>query len=472
MAADPRSSARPGAERVRADSDRVQFRRAMSLLVMTVFVPGSAQLVAGDRRVGRLATRIWAGVAVLLFGLAVGTVVDAGVAVRLVTDPAALLVLRVGLILGALFWVLLLLDAWRLGHPPSMPRGRRLALAGVSTALVAMLASSLLFSAHVVAVQRDVLLEVFGDGSAVDAESGRYNVLLLGGDSAATRWGLRPDSVTLASIDAESGRTVLFGLPRNLADVPFPNGSVLAERFPDGFDCDGCYMNGVYTWALDHPGLFPDVDNPGLAATTMTVEEITGLPVHYYAMVNMQGFQQLVDAMGGVTLRVRTTIAIGGIGSEVTGEIQPGIRHLDGLQTLWYARSRAYDDDYSRMARQKCVLAAMLDQLSPRKVLLNVQEIARAGAELLSTDIPHTELDTFVELALKARHEPIGTVSFVPPMIDTGAPDYALIREKVAEAVAKAEADAAPSGRAHRRDARTDRAVEAANSSDDLGATC
>ncbi len=464
---------RSGSDRLRADSDRIRFRRALSLLVMTVLVPGSAQLLCGDRRVGRLAVRAWAAVAVLLVLLALAIWIDTGVALRLFTDPVALLVVRGGLTVGAIGWVLLLLDAWRLGDPPALPQRRRLALAGVSTALTGVLAGSLLFSAHVVAVQRDVLLEVFGDGTAVDAAAGRYNVLLLGGDSGATRWGLRPDSVTLASIDADTGRTVLFGLPRNLASVPFPDGSPMDEAFPEGFDCEGCYFNGVYTYALDHPELFPDVKNPGLEATTQVVEEITGLPVHYYAMVNMQGFQNLVNAVGGVTLRVRTPIAIGGIGGEITDTIEPGVRHLDGYQTLWYARSRAYDDDYSRMARQKCVMAAMLKQLSPQKVLLHVQEIARASAELLSTDIPHGELDTFVDLALKARSQPLTTVSFVPPMVNTSDPDYALIREKVLAAIAKAEGDgSADSANRPRREQRTEKAVQAANQSGDLGAAC
>ncbi len=453
---------------------------------MTLVVPGSAQLVCGDRRVGRLALRVWAGVGVGIAVLALMSAVSSGVALWLATSPVVLLLLRTGLILAAIFWVLLLLDAWRLGDPPTLPQRRRLVLAGVSAALTGLLAGPLLFGAHVVAVQRDVLLEVFGQGDPADAQDGRYNVLLLGGDSGDARWGLRPDSVTLASIDAETGRTVLFGLPRNLADVPFPAGSPMAVDFPTGFDCSGCYFNGVYTYALDHPEMFPGAENPGLAATTQAVEEITGLPVHYYAMVNMQGFQSLVNAVGGVTLRVRTPIAIGGIGGEVTGTIKPGIRHLDGYQTLWYARSRAYDDDYSRMGRQKCVMAAMLKQLSPQQVLLHVQEIAAAGAELLSTDIPHRELNTFVALALRARTQPITTVSFVPPMINTSDPDYDLMRSKVSAAIDKAEGDTSTEGdsgaadnpadkqpaKPRPRDRRTDKAVEAANQSEDLGSAC
>lgn len=457
---------------LRAHSDRIRFRRALSLLVMTLMVPGSAQLVCGERRVGRIAVRLWASGVVVLAALALAVWWNRGVAVGLLTDPAALLAVRAALILAAVGWVLLLLDAWRLGAAANLPRRRRLVLAGVSTALTGLLASSLLFSAHVVAVQRDVLLEVFGDGSAVDAADGRYNVLLLGGDSGATRWGLRPDSVTLASIDAETGRTVLFGLPRNLEDVPFPDGSVMDEQFPDGFDCQGCYLNSVHTWAQVHAELFGGVEEPGLEATTGAVEEITGLPVHYYAMVNMEGFQDLVEAVGGVTLRVLTPIAIGGVGGEVTGTIEPGVQHLDGYQTLWYARSRAYDDDYSRMARQKCVLAAMLDQLGPRQVLLHVREIAKASAELLSTDIPHGELATFVELALQARQQPIATVSFVPPMVDTADPDFEGIRAKVDAAIAKAEGAEPSDVDGGRRKGTAQQKVEAANSSDDLAAAC
>ena len=60
----------------------------------------------------------------------------------------------------------------------------------------------------------------------------------------------------MASIDAETGRTVLIGLPRNLENFRFAEGSVMDEQFPDGFDCDGCYLNGVSTWAEDHTELY------------------------------------------------------------------------------------------------------------------------------------------------------------------------------------------------------------------------
>ena len=185
-------------------------------------------------------------------------------------------------------------------------------------------AGTLLFGAHIVGVQRDFILTMFAGDHVSDAHHGRYNVLLLGGDSGAGRWGLRPDSMTIASIDEETGRTVLIGLPRNMANFPFAKGSVMAEQFPQGFDCEGCYLNGVSTWAQDHTALFGKSKQPGVDATIMAIEGITGVKINYWAMVNLQGFRDLVDAVGGVTLNVRQPIPVGGLGSDVTGYIQPG----------------------------------------------------------------------------------------------------------------------------------------------------
>src|SRR3990170_3169510 len=126
---------------------QLRFRRALSLLAMTVVLPGSAQLVAGNRRVGVLALRCALGLLALTLLLGIAGWLDGGLLVGLATDPRALLGMRVLLMALAVGWVLLLLDAWRLGDPPALPRRPRLALAGVSTMLVALLTSMLLFSA-------------------------------------------------------------------------------------------------------------------------------------------------------------------------------------------------------------------------------------------------------------------------------------------------------------------------------------
>jgi anionic cell wall polymer biosynthesis LytR-Cps2A-Psr (LCP) family protein len=172
------------------------------------------------------------------------------------------------------------------------------------------------------------------------------------------------------------------------------------------------------------------------------VEGITGLDLNYYAMVNLRGFRAMVQAVGGLTLNVRDRIPIGGVGGPVTGYIEPGVQRLNGFQTLWFARSRESADDYSRMARQKCVMNAMLQQLSPTTVVRNFESIADASEKLVDTDLPASELGRFAELAMKARSQPVRTVSFVPPAVSTSDPDVTKIRSMVRTALDRAEGKA------------------------------
>jgi polyisoprenyl-teichoic acid--peptidoglycan teichoic acid transferase len=199
-------------------------------------------------------------------------------------------------------------------------------------------------------------------------------------------------------------------------------------------------------------------------------------------MINHAGFRGLVDAMGGLTLNVREPIPIGRIG-KIEGYVKPGVRKLNGFETLWYARSRAAADDYSRMARQKCVMNAMLQQLSPTKVITKFEAITKATQGLISTNLPASELDNFAQLALKTRNQPVRTVSFVPPAINTGNPDIAKIRSMIkaaTEGESKPAKAKAPAKKGFTRDrAATTGASKgdlqsgyAANEAEDLTSSC
>lgn len=459
---------------------RVRFRRAITLMVMTLFVPGSAQLVAGNRRIGRVAVRLWLGLlgtgaTVFLIGL-----VWHGFIFWLASDTLILGLLRTVLMLLAIGWAALFVDAWRIGQPLSLQQNQRLAVVGVNGVLCFSVVGTLLFGAHVVGVQRDFIVTMFGDGQASSAVDGRYNVLLLGGDSGAGRWGLRPDSLTVASIDEETGQAVLIGLPRNMANFPFAEGSVMEEQFPDGFDCDGCYLNGVSTWADDNTELFGTSKSPGVDATVQAVEGITDLKINYWAMVNLEGFKDLVDAVGGVELNVRSRIPVGGLGSDVTGYLEPGTRTLDGHDTLWFARAREGSDDYSRMARQKCVMNAMITQISPQKALGNFEGIMKATSGMISTNLPSSEVDRFIQLAMMVKGQKISTLSLVPPMINTAEPDIDLVHTKVADMIDRAEGGgSSPTGKGRKASTSVTGgslgsrdAGYAANEAEDLGAAC
>jgi len=453
----------------------------MALMVMTLVLPGSAQLVAGNRDVGRIAMRTWFCLVVVGVLTVGASLLDHRIAFELASNTLVLGLLRFGLIALALGWAFLFVDAWRIGQPLTLSHQHRRAVVSVNGLLCFSVAGALLFGSHLVAVQRDLMLTMFGDGEEAGSTHGRYNVVLFGGDAGAGRTGLRPDSITVASIDAETGKTVLISLPRNLTNFPFREGSVMDEQFPDGFDAD--YLNGVSTWATDRPELFPDSDNPGLDATVMAVEGITDLDISYWAMVNLEGFKDLVDAFGGVTLNVRDQIPVGLPTDSYFRYIEPGVQKLDGQETLWFARARYGSDDYSRMARQKCVMSAMLQQVSPQAALRNFQSIARASSDMVSTSIPGSEVGRFLDLALKARSQKISTLSLVPPLVNTGDPDIPEVQALVALAIDRAEGDApAPEKPRKKRKQQSSTTTGgslgsmaegyAANQSADLGASC
>ena len=435
---------------------------------MTLIAPGSAQLAAGNRTLGRVALRIWVGLWAVLLLLGIGALVWRSAVIGLFTNSTVLLLLQVLLVLLGIGWGLLFVDAWRLARPPELARRHRLGFAALAGVLVFVVVGGLVSSASIVASQRSLMSTVFAGGGETKAQAGRYNILLLGGDAGKGRTGLRPDSLTVASVDAETGRTVLIGLPRNMEDVPFPESSPMHKKFPKGFGCEdhSCMLNAVYTYASTHPGLYPkSVKDPGVQATKEAVEGATGLKINYYAMVDLKGFEALIDAVGGVRIDVNRDIPIGGGEAKLYGYVKKGKNQLlNGRSALWFARSRSDSSDYDRMARQKCVMTAMLKQLDPVTVLTNFNQIAAAGKQVVETDIPPSKVDTMVTLALQAKTKPIASVSFVPPAIYPGSPDIAKMHSMVAKKIAKAEAKDNPTAAPTPAEQPTDAASSSSSS--------
>ena len=415
-------------------------RRAVTLLVLTLVLPGSAQLAAGSRRLGRFALRVGAGLLVLGLVLLLVGLANRTALLTLLTHRVSLVLLQVLLVAVAALWVVLLVDAWRLGRPDRLPtRDRRWMLALL---VVLLLVPGLVgWAGATVGTARAAMSSVFASGQAVGAVDGRYNILLLGGDSGAGRIGMRPDSIQLASVDAETGRAVLFGFSRETENIHFRPGSVMAGLMPQGWVCgDECLLNALYTWGQQHAGEFPaGTTEPGLLATTEAVESLTGLDVQYHVLVDLKGFSSLVDAVGGLDITVQRRTPIGGGSSPIKGHIEPGKRHLDGYHALWYARSRVDSTNYERMARQRCVVTALVKQLDPQTVVLHLGDLAAASTGVFSTDIPQDALAGLAEVAVKTKREKITSVNFVPPLIKPWDYDPEVIRTTVATAIASSE---------------------------------
>ena len=373
------------------DSPRVRFRRALALCAMTVVAPGSVQYMVGRRRwVGVVALFVWAGLLVAGAVLAWRFRTNRSAMLDMLTDTDVLLAARFGVAFVAIGWIALLIDAWRMAKPFTLNLVRGGLVMLVNTALVLGVGASAVVASQAIDAPRQVIQEVFTATKTSAPLKGRYNVLLVGSDSGKDRIGIRPDSLTVASIDADTGRTVLISLPRNLQNVPFPEDSPMRTLYPNGYNCgSSCLINAVHTAAAGREDLYPNSNDPGLDATIDAVEGATNLKVNYFVMVNLKGFRSLIDAVGGVEVDVKSRIAMFGTTTVYKQQyIEPGKQRLNGEEALWYSRSRYGADDYVRMGRQKCMMKYMADQLSPQKVVFNAQEIAASSKRLLRTNMP------------------------------------------------------------------------------------
>lgn len=416
-------------------------RRAWWLLGLNLLIPGSAQLLAGDRRWGRFAV----GATFVLWGAALAAallfVLWRPAALTLATNVVVLWIAQAAAIFYAVLWLLTTLDALRLVRLVRTPSGARLPIALFAVLSLVLSTGTAGYAAMLAGVGRDALASVFGAGGIVAPIDGRYTILLLGGDAGADRIGLRPDSITLVSVDAGSGAVTMVGIPRNLYNVPFEESSPLHEVWPNGFDCgDDCLLAYLYPWVEERPELYPDAEangsTPALEAMSDAVEGVTGLPVQFTVLIDMAGFARLIDALGGVVVTVDEPVQLGINGGPVIGEIAAGEQRMDGETALWYARSRYNLTDFDRMEHQRDIQEAMLRQLDPATVLTRFQAIAEASSGLVRTDIPQSMLGVLSDLAVQSRDQEIRRLELVPPTIDNLDPDWALVRELVGEAVA------------------------------------
>jgi len=466
---------RARAESTDADEQKHRFRAYVRRASLGSLVPGLGLILGGQRKAG--ITMLLTFLALIVGAVALLASRSRTELVGLAVDPSFLMLAAAALALLAL---LLLASAAYSHHrlqPAGIRRGQRLGGALVLVLVTSMVVTPVAMASRYALVQHELVTNVFTaadtdtdsstDDASTDPQNGepepapapvdpwadfdRVNVLLIGSDAGSGREGTRPDTNIVASIEPETGDTVLFSLPRNLENVPFPRGSLLSSYYPFGWqgepgDRGSELLNAVYRYVpAAHPELFDDVDDPGAEAMKLAAEGVTGLPIDYYVMVDLDGFQQVVDALGGIDITVSQRVPLessmlpAGYCSEPTYYLEPGRQRLNGYEALWYARVRCggegLSDDYDRMRRQRCVIGAMIERADPLTVLRRYESLAGTAQQIVSTDIPTSMVPAFAELALRVQAGTTRSLPFTDRVINTGNPDYFGIQSQVRDAI-------------------------------------
>jgi LCP family protein required for cell wall assembly len=218
------------------------------------------------------------------------------------------------------------------------------------------------------------------EGPTSSLAGGVTNVVVVGSDSrevlseeeqatkgdAAQIGGQRSDTLILVHLDPSRQQAVMVHFPRDLlVDIP-------------GYGRDR--INAAY--------------NAGGANLVLrTVKRLSGLPIHHYVEVNFEGFQRLVDAVGGVRICTERPIVDEKAGLSLE---QPGCRILGGVRALAFVRARnvAGDviPDFARIARQQQFIRALLNKLLTVRSLLR-PSLIREAAGNVSTDAELKTID-------------------------------------------------------------------------------
>jgi LCP family protein required for cell wall assembly len=215
-------------------------------------------------------------------------------------------------------------------------------------------------------------------------------VLVLGNDSNPSRlrrgMGKLTDSIIVLSVNAKHTQVSMISFPRDMVDIPMGNGSIWSDK-----------INSIVYWR-------------GEGAMKRAISTTIGQPIDYYVEVGMEDFGRLVNAVGGIDVKVPVSI----YDPTIPLSIRAGTRHMSGNLALSYARSRHTTSDWDRAARQQLVLAAIVRKLVNPKTKVNISALYRSLATL-QTDMRLADLSAFVQVArLSARAKVVSGV-LAPP---------------------------------------------------------
>lgn len=458
-----------------AGSPQVMTRRAWWLVALNFLVPGSAQILAGSRRLGRIG---------LVATLVMWTVIVLAVVTSLLwptlfyslANGAALLVIQLALLAYAVLWLVLTVDTLRLVRFVKVRGWSKFGAAVVAILGLVISSGGAAYAAQsLIGPAREALATIFGNsGPSVPPSDGYYNILLLGADSGLGRDSMRFDSISVVSINADTGAVTITGIPRDLQRAPFAPGP-MQDLYPEGFaghvsqTCGWSaginqLTNAVEVCQADRgASIYPDAaaqgSSPAIEATKDAAAGVLGIEIPYYVFVDMKGFADIVDALGGVDITVTERLPKGG-GPTYEGEpaddwaigwIEAGQQRMDGDTAQWYARSRYTTSDWDRMRRQRELQQAILAQATPANVLLRFQEVAAAGEDLVQTDIPESLLPFLTGLAVKAKEQPVTTIELTPEGAgidpdDPSADDWTIVRDLIQTTLHPPTATPAPEG--------------------------
>jgi LCP family protein required for cell wall assembly len=220
--------------------------------------------------------------------------------------------------------------------------------------------------------------------------SKRITILVTGIDSGHGRNHALTDTLMLISVDPDTNKVAMLSFPRDISDFPMYDGTTYHGK-----------INSLMTYARLHPGDFPDGGLPTLAKE---IGYLAGVPVGYFAAINLDGFSRMIHLVGGVDVVNPRRIDdphYDWFDGTHGFQLAAGPVHLDGRIGLAYVRSRQGigDSDFTRAARQQQVLQALRKKLTNPSVIARFPRLVQALGSSVRTNYPVADVKRLINIA-------------------------------------------------------------------------
>lgn len=252
----------------------------------------------------------------------------------------------------------------------------------------------------------------------------RINILILGIDRRADEEGpWRTDTMIVATLDPQTKTAGMLTIPRDLY-VPIPAPGAGENRINTA---------NFYGDSSKYPG-------GGPALAKKTVEYNFAIPIHYYVLIDFDGFRKIVDSLGGIDIDVPEAIDDPEYPTPDYGTmhlyIPAGPQHMNGDLALKYARTRHSDSDFGRSKRQMQVILAIRDQMLKMNTLAQAPQLLAQLHDAVETDMAPDQILALAPVAAQIRSDNIKSRSIDLSMtyeikLNTGADVLWPDREKI-----------------------------------------
>lgn len=239
------------------------------------------------------------------------------------------------------------------------------------------------------------------------APTGRVTILIGGTEKGFHNADpLLTDTLLVVSVDPVTHTAAMISVPRDTSDFPLYFGGTYQGK-----------INSLLENVMANPKAYPD--GP-VTTLTREVGYLVGIPVQYYAQIDLNGFESLINLVGGIDVTNPTAI-VDPRYSWLNGShgfyLSAGPHHLDGSQALAYVRSRlgVGENDYVRSARQQQVLVALKQRLTSPAMLPKLPAILQAAEATIQTNFPGSEAAAMVSVAKSVPKSAISRVVLGPP---------------------------------------------------------